>query len=488
MKKRRIISAILCICMVAAALGLSGCGNNGGGNRENVTVSWYLPVGTRNDDVAVYEKVNEYVKEKLGFNVAINCVNSGNYEQKMQVMNAGGDKYDICFTSNWLNNYYTAVQNEILMPLDDLLKEEAPALYTLFDEKMWDGVRCDGKIYGVMNQQIFARGPALIMPKKNLDNLGFTLDDFNKLEDLTPYLRAVKEKTGTRPVAFSDWQSLVQFYGLEEILGSGMPGAIYYNDKNLKVVNQFETEEFKGFINTIRQWVKEGINHEEIIWEWGSAVADKDKPVTSQAFTTPATYKPGYVESLSASYETEMVYKRIANPLLTSYGVTATMQSINANSENSVEAIKLLELVNTDARLFNLLTHGIEGRNYEMIGENRIKVSAENPYSPADWAIGNTFIGYELSSDPENVYTITKEINDTATMSPAYGFYPDMSEFAVQTSNCKAVIGEYLQGLEQGVVDTEKLYPEFISKLKAAGVDEIIDELQRQIDEWAKNR
>ncbi|MDQ6420182.1 DUF3502 domain-containing protein [Paenibacillus sp. LHD-117] len=37
-----------------------------------------------------------------------------------------------------------------------------------------------------------------------------------------------------------------------------------------------------------------------------------------------------------------------------------------------------------------------------------------------------------------------------------------------------------------GTLDPEKNLPDFISKLKAAGIDKVIAEKQKQLDEWAK--
>ncbi|MNY51174.1 hypothetical protein D3C86_1867400 [compost metagenome] len=59
---------------------------------------------------------------------------------------------------------------------------------------------------------------------------------------------------------------------------------------------------------------------------------------------------------------------------------------------------------------------------------------------------------------------------------------PVKTEFAAVTN----VITQYKLPLETGSVDTDKILPEFITKLKSAGIDKIIVEKQRQLDAWAK--
>ncbi len=486
MKKTvRILAAVLAIGMAAACTGCGG-GNSAGGDSKEVV--WCLPVGTSQDEAAVHEKVNEYVKEKLGVDLRIDTIDSGSYEQKMQMMNASNEDYDICFTSNWLNNYYTNIENDIFLPIGELMKKETPALYGLFNEKMWDGVKVDGEIYGIMNQQIFAWAPALLFPEKNLEATGFTIDDFSDLKDLTPYLEKVVELTGKPVRVPTTWKAHTLKAGIEHIAGDDVPVGIYTADTGLKVFNVFESPEFKDYAKLVYDWRIAGLQHEDIIFKDGNEVkATIDSAVTEFAFEYPNTDKPGYAESLTEEYGTTMVVKRIAKPYLTSSGVTATLQAINSNSEKPIDALKVLELVNTDKYLYNLLVYGIEGRNYTKIGENKIEKSKDNVYGVSDWAMGNTFLGYTTENVPDNVHEQTHEINSTAEFSPAYGFVADLSEFGVQVSNCKSVISEYLSGLEQGVADYNTVYEQFVQKLKAAGADILVEEVQKQIDEWKKN-
>jgi putative aldouronate transport system substrate-binding protein len=46
---------------------------------------------------------------------------------------------------------------------------------------------------------------------------------------------------------------------------------------------------------------------------------------------------------------------------------------------------------------------------------------------------------------------------------------------------------QYANALETGTIDPKDKLAEFISKLKAAGIDKIIAEKQKQLDAWAKS-
>ena len=45
-----------------------------------------------------------------------------------------------------------------------------------------------------------------------------------------------------------------------------------------------------------------------------------------------------------------------------------------------------------------------------------------------------------------------------------------------------------MYNLTSGAIDIDTKLPEFQQKLKNAGVDRIISEVQKQVDEWKKNK
>ena len=76
---------------------------------DPVDLSWYLS-GTPQTDVASVEKaIDDYLKDKINVNIHLKVIDWGNFDQKMQVVNASGENYDLAFTANWANNYYQNV-------------------------------------------------------------------------------------------------------------------------------------------------------------------------------------------------------------------------------------------------------------------------------------------------------------------------------------------------------------------------------------------
>lgn len=57
-----------------------------------------------------------------------------------------------------------------------------------------------------------------------------------------------------------------------------------------------------------------------------------------------------------------------------------------------------------------------------------------------------------------------------------------------QTDAVEKVLETYLPVLESGAGDLEKDYAEFLDALEEAGINEILADKQRQLDEWLTRR
>ena len=486
---KRIFCLLLCMAMTVTLL--AGCGGEEKTAGDEITLRWYARINKEADCDEVFEKASAMVKENLGFNIDI--IPLEDYNTKMPVITASGEDYDIVYTASTVNNYYQNASDGNFLQLDELLPKFAPTLWNDVEESVWDSVRAgDGKIYAIPNQQIFARAPGFMIPTQNIEALGLDVEAMKnwKLADYEEYFRLIKEKTGEYAYFAHAWGGDgAQREGFQVILGSNLPGAIRYDEEtdNIEVVNQYDTEEFRNYINLRAKWVNEGL-----VAPMETSELDIPKYATPKNGVIPwlitmATYLPGCEAGAKTTYGFDITVTTKADALLTSYGTTATMAAINADTRYPEESVKFLEFLNTNKEFYNLITYGIEGKNYTKIDDKYIQKSTENPYSQPNWAIGNTFNGYLLEGQPETLVEDTKQINSEAKRSPILGFVPEQDSLKVEIANCKAVLEEYLDITEQGIAEMESTYPVFLEKLKTAGADKIVENLNKQLDEWEAN-
>ena len=494
MKKRFFGFALAIVTMfVSACSGTGGVSksNDAADMSEEITLQWYFPCANHPDTEMVFEQANQILKEKLNLTVDFSPVEFGSYEQKMQIINAGRGDYDVCFTSNWLNNYYTNVERESFVDITDMLPQYAPGLYEEISEKYWDGAKINDRIYAVINQQIMARQTGFAVPKPLVEEFNINMDEINTIADFEPYLRKIVAKYPQCNQLTNSWEwASLGLFGFESVFGDETPPVIRLNAElnKYEVINQYETQEYKDYIQLRSRWHAEGLTKESLLTDSEKSGAVMRGGKLYQPFRILSTYKPGVETEDAIANGVEFVYKKIGAPILTSSGVTSTLNAVSATSRYPERALQMLNLMNTDKELFNTVYLGLEGIHYTKIGENKVKQSETNRFSPAAWVLGNQFNAYILDGQADDVWEETKKLNDEAQLSPLYGFLPDTKKISVQLASCKSVVGEYKTALGEGVGDTDQLYSEFIAKLDAAGVNTLIDELQTQIDAWVAKK
>jgi putative aldouronate transport system substrate-binding protein len=486
LRTRTLVAVALCL-LCAAGLWAAGAKE-----APAAALTWYFPGSyPQKDQDQVYAKFNELLKAKMNTTIDFKPTPWGDYDQKMQAVIASGEKFDLCFTANWINNYLQNVAKGAFVPLDDLLAKQAPKLKASVPDKIWAATKVNGKIYGIINYQISAMTAGLSFPTKLLQKYNFDPTKVKKLEDLEPYLKAVKagepDLVAVYGVANTSGTTIGyvnQYLGFEEIGGRAIPGIILDNDPAMKVVNQFKTDKFKSWIKLERDWYLKGYIMKDAV-----AVKDMDPNLSAAkvGVSYVGNYKPGGDAESSARYGYPITEVPISEPELITSSIISTMHAISITSANQERAMAFMEVMNTDKAIYNLLTFGIEGKHYTKTGDNSIAPVKDAGYWPSTpWLHASTFNAYLLPGQPADVWEKTRKLNMSAKASPIIGFSFNPEPVQSEISQCQSVRQEYLPALELGTVDPDAVLPEFLDKLDKAGAQKIVDEMQKQINAWKK--
>lgn len=493
------VVAILVVAMMLISTGLAGCKNNTATptpttsseskvtptpTLEDVKLTWYFG-GTWPwpDQDLVFDEVNKTLKTKINATVDFKPVGWGDYDQKMQVVISAGEDYDICFTAPWINNYVQNVGKGAFLPLDDLLPTYAPKSWASLSN-YWDAAKIKGKIYGFINQQIFARTACIGVETALAEKYNFSATyEVGDLSSLEPFISAVYKDSPEKFVTIS-FTDIPEAFNMEYINGWTAPGAVILDDSNSKVFNYFESENFMEYVNLLRDWNQKGYLHsEENIAKKRDDAADVKNRL--HILGVGGAYTPSTAVDLSTGAGYPASAYPVGTPILTTSGVIATMFAINRNSKNPERALMMLELINSDKELYNLISYGIEGTHYTMENGFMVKEGdAANKYNPSvPWMFGNVFNANVTKGMPADVWQQTDALNKSAKTSVLYGFTFDPTPVKNEISKCSAVIDEYKQSINLGLLNEAK-YNEFLGKLEKAGSETIIAEMQKQIDAW----
>ena len=493
LKKAAVFGAVWMLMLGMTA----GCGEQAkesGSDKEVVELIWYQVGDIQKDDQLVEDEVNRYISEKIGVEVDIVKVGWGDYSQKMQVIINTNDRWDLCFTSSWTNDYLQNAQKGVFLELDDYLEKEGKEMYELMDLRFWEAARVGGKIYAVPHEKEIGNYPMWVFTKEYVDKYNIPYEKLHTLEDLEPWLKLIQERE----------PGVVPFYCTKDYTAPTYmdkivdPIGIEYGDETLTVKNLFETEKMMSTLRSMRKYYEAGYINED------AALASDDKTV--KRFVTKGDGHPFAELTWSQSLGYEVVATQIMENQITNASARGALTAVNKHSEHPGKAVEFLNLVNTDEYLRNLLNYGIEGIHWhrEQISEKEAASAADRPYVyqtkviPDDekqqdysvpyWVQGGMFSTYVLENEPVDKWAVFKEFNDISLPAPSLGFDFNIEPVKTQVSNFRGVMDEFGGALYTGSVDPDVYVPKLLKKLKQVQADQVIEEMQRQVDRWKASK
>ena len=121
-KTKKIDLLLACMLMISVC---TACGSKTS-EEDGTTLTWYMPGKKPADCDLVEEKINEIIEPKIGAKLDFVYLDSGAYDEKLNMLMASKTEFDLCF-SGWINKYSRGVSAKGFLKLNDYL-EKAPAL------------------------------------------------------------------------------------------------------------------------------------------------------------------------------------------------------------------------------------------------------------------------------------------------------------------------------------------------------------------------
>ncbi|WP_258394722.1 ABC transporter substrate-binding protein [Paenibacillus sp. MDMC362] len=455
----------------------------------------YYTIGEPDKDLQlVNDKINEIMARKIGVTITYVKVSWQEYEDRLNTLISAGSPFDIAFAPE----YATTAMRGAWLKLDDYLAGLGKEMYDAIDPTFWQGVRMnDGSIYGVPTNKELAvldqwMYPASIVNKYNID-----ITKYNTLESLEPLLRMIhREEPAYIPMELDrDSHNFFTLHGYEYIMNHKLPLMIKSLDPSAQVVNIFETKEARQVLDTLRRYYKEGFINEDAALREPGGLKRGAKVFWKSSGGGPLS---------ETTWSKDRGYKIVAHPVtpstVTTESVRGGIMAVNANTKHPVECIKFLNLLNTDPEIRNLFNYGIEGVHYTLDEQGQVVPTTEmdshgdplpdapaSRYSGVQYTQGNWFILKTMGGDnpdPLDKWDQFRKYNAGVVKSTVLGFTPDLSQLTAQTDNIEMVWHKYYPSLMTGSVDVDTILPKFNAELKQAGIDDVRQEVQKQLDAW----
>ena len=454
---------------------------------KEVELVMYVVSGrpAKQDDIDA--NFNKLFKEKLNCTLKVNWIGWAEYPNKYPLLFSSGEKFDMAYTATWLN-YSSLAQKGAFKSLDEMWPKYAPKNFERQSESALQQATVDGHYYCIptLLATYSAYGPIY-----RTDILEGT--DWNgKMEnfaDLEAYLGAVKA-AAPEMEPYNVYQSGSEvdnmYVQAEEgyFFTKGVDFLFFDpSAENPKFMTWYEYDGAMDFLNMMKRWNDNG-------YFTKSALSDTDsqKVQTGKAACTIHnidTYESRAIDKPEWNFKFANFVQDVSNLPFTQDALV-----ISNTAENPERALALYDLITSDEDAYRAFYYGIEGTSYEIV-DNQVKsLDSDNYAFSACWAARTSEFNLPSYGSPEDVKTwkdsFDKHIEEKGGEgSQKYqAFVIDTSNIETEFAACKNVVQQYWWPLELAYVDLESGLADFQSKMEAAGVEKVREELQKQLDEF----
>jgi putative aldouronate transport system substrate-binding protein len=493
---------VLAVAVLSVVVGLSACASpdvnesayrDSATSKEHVdpegayTIKFVYTGAPQKDELAVEAAINDYLKGKMDARIDLMPIDWSQWEDRINLMIASREKVDIIFTAQW-NKHAVNVAKGAFVELTELLEAHGQGILTTLDPVFLSGSRIDGGNYGVpTNKELAAQG-GIIYRMDIAEELDIDMSSVQSIADLEPVFARVKDmKPDMIPIYMKQGETFNAHYiGNYDALGdTSIPGILLKDGDSTLVKPNYETERYVETLRITRDYYQKGyINNDAVT----NGTMNMNALMGGNVFAITSSLKPGKAEEIAM--QTGLIgllaQKELNAKTISTSETAGSMLGISSTSKRPDLAMQWINLLHTDRYLNNLLNYGIEGVHYEAAGRGIIRQTQRTgDYNPSStWMFGNQFLNDVWDTEDPAKWETFKAFNDGTHLSPGLGFVFDSAPVKAEVAAVVNVDRQYLNALDTGAVDIDHVLPQYEDKLKAAGIDRIIAEKQRQFNEY----
>ena len=436
-------------------------------------------------EASITKALNDYlVSINAGVQFKLEGFNYGDLSTNLTLALTDNDNPLDLFCWRFYSNLDSCVKNEQCISLDQY-KDVYPDLWNMYPDKVLKTQQIDGTQYAIPSVDSYATFEDYMLRKDVAEDIGVADKDGQKItmDEMTDIMKKAKAahpefsymiNTNDEPVIGIDSLGNPKWIGV--LMNRGVD--------QKKIVNLYETDEFKEYCKRMKEWNKAGLqmddplNNDLTISQYNNGVA---------AGCYVGGYSADYVKALLAYSPYDSVQFQLTDLVGTSASVLGGWM-ISSTCKHPDAAMKALYLMATDEKVARYLILGVEGETYTVDDKGIARypdgvdstTSTWNMTCP--WYYPNQCLSLPLETDMTTYYTDMLKAPEQAKFSSAMGFIFDSTSVYDQMAACETVVDEYRDALLYGLVDVDEYLDKFNAELKNAGIDDVIAEEQKQYD------
>lgn len=466
------------------------------------TIRAVLPGNTPNHFDEVLASAEDQLKDTLNVKLDFQFIPWSDYRNKINVMMAAGDDFDLHLNAQWLS-IFNMIADEVIQPWDDLLAEYGQDLLNSIPGPMLEANKFHGKLYGIPNGNVYGRVMGWVIRKDLREKYGMPKP--TTIEELEQFLMNVKEhEQGMIPVtwqggSFTPNEALFPLeLGVRGIKVGSVEFFIYVHpDGTIEPVQGiFDDPHSLEAIKTFRRWYVNGLIEKDVMTQEDAIGALTSGRVAAKRMDITRMHQDQAVlASNIPGAELEFLKVGWGEQKLTSDFQMWNFVVLNSKCKDPVRVTQFMNWLFSDHAHYDLLAYGIEGKHW-VDTENGTYGIPEG----VDATTNYNFPGYVLLWKPgfdrilaeasEEEKAWTQFLKDDKNMVPSalIGLTVDTSGLKNELAKCNAIWPSVARPIMNGIVDPETEIPNAKKKLAAAGYDKIVEEINRQIEEFKASK
>lgn len=477
--------------------------SDGDGNGEITEIVWQYPAWGEVSQgfYAMEDAVNKMTEKDIGIHITFDPTGLQESQNDAILKVSSGEPLDICLTA--FTSPGPLVDKGLIIPLDDYLDEETTQV---FIDHNADPKRAsyDGKIYGIAPGDKTYSLQSYVLKKSFADKYGikpdpdkiYTLDEMEAIFD---EISAGENGDVKFQIPWNNTYEPLNYSLCEyDKLGGDLSFGVLMLNKdfsNTTITDLFETPEYKEYCERMYRWAQKGYISADaaVTTDAPGDLAKKDDYAGWFGWGAPD-------DSMLDTGTIDCVQFKVMDGCVIS-PMAGIMWNVTVNCEHPELAVKAIRYLYEHPEMATLIQYGFEGEEYEVVDEKdgiqEIKYANDdmtqlpylNPYGLWGDRLDMPTVAPVSPDYPIKAKAYQKEVEEKGRVTPSAGYAFKSADVASEVAAVQTVISQYAPSLNAGAIDPADALPDFIDGLKAAGIDSIIAENQRQFDAWlAENK
>lgn len=501
----------------------SGGSDAVGNGKDPVTITyWYSNgIGEQEYTDEVEAKLNEILAQTEGYeHITIDLHPCRDYQTDFALGQVEGAQIDLVSTPGLSVN--TEIVNGSFMVLDEIL-EENPEITAELPEWFVDLGMMNGEIWYVPNYQQCANRFYLYTPAEFFEQSGYTYEEAQEIllshdpdrmaDFFENYILAIREYTGsekmfTRYDMINNHRFYVQDSNMISMVSSSC--ALYWDEDTQRIECTDLREDVQEAYLKNAEWYQEGIIYKDSFTDTNFCRGKMyNSHEQSYVFNTAVSYGTAQMvaDMYSENYGYEVVAFETFDTTFISNVNAAGGTAISSTTKHPKEAAMVMALLFNSkySDFYNTLCWGLEGIHWEWVDEQAGKIKtlefeategdSSTTYCFPKWRGGNTFnawMNQAMTQQQEDyILNVTNNLeNETTVTSPLMGLNLSTRPVETELAQVQAVVSEYQDALRIGSAgaNVEQYLADYLDRLEKAGIQKVLDELNRQVDEFLENQ